>query len=33
MAIGKRLGVVKNAAPEQLPWTTPRRLEELGGEW
>jgi hypothetical protein len=33
MAVGKRLGMVKNATPEQSPWTTPRRLEELGGEW
>jgi hypothetical protein len=33
MAAGKRLGVVKNAAPEQSPWTTPHRLEELSGEW
>jgi hypothetical protein len=33
MAAGKRLGVVKIAAPEQSPWTKPCRLEELGGEW
>jgi len=33
MAVGKRLGVVKNAALKQLPWATPRRLEELGGKW
>jgi hypothetical protein len=29
----KRLGMVKNAALEQSPWTMPCRLEELGGEW
>jgi hypothetical protein len=33
MVAGKRPKVVKNITPEQLPWTTPRRLEELGGEW
>jgi hypothetical protein len=33
MTAGKRLGVVKIAVPEQSPWTMPRRLEELGGEW
>jgi hypothetical protein len=33
MATGKWLGVVKNAAPEQTPWTMPRRLKELDGEW
>jgi hypothetical protein len=33
MAVGKRLGVVKNATPEQPPWTTSRRLKELGGKW
>jgi hypothetical protein len=33
MAAGKRLGVVKNAARVQSPWTTPGRLEELSGEW
>jgi hypothetical protein len=33
MAASKRLDVVKNAAPEQSPWTTPRRLKELGSEW
>jgi hypothetical protein len=33
MASGKRLGVVKNAPPEQSPWTTPCWLEELGGKW
>jgi hypothetical protein len=33
MAAGKRLCAVKNAAPEQLAWTTLHRLEELGGEW
>jgi hypothetical protein len=33
MARGKRLGVVKNAAPEQSPWTMPHRFEELGSVW
>jgi hypothetical protein len=33
MVTGKRLGVVKNAAPEQSLWTTPCWLEELGCEW
>jgi hypothetical protein len=33
MTTGKRLGVVKNAASEQTPWTMPRRLKKLGGEW
>jgi hypothetical protein len=33
MAAGKRLGMVKNAALEQSPWTTSRRLEELSDEW
>jgi hypothetical protein len=33
MAASKRLGLVKNASPKQSPWTTPRRLKELGGEW
>jgi hypothetical protein len=33
MAADKRLAVVKNAALEQSPWTTPLRLEELDGEW
>jgi hypothetical protein len=33
MAAGKRLGVVKNAALEQSPWTTSLQLEELDGEW
>jgi hypothetical protein len=28
---GWRLDMVKSAAPEQSLWTTPRRLEELGG--
>jgi hypothetical protein len=26
-------GRLKNAALELSPWTMPRRLEELGGEW
>jgi hypothetical protein len=33
MMASKRLGMVKNAAPEQSSWTTLCRLEELGGEW
>jgi hypothetical protein len=33
MAAGKLLGMVKNGTPEQSPWTTPRWLEELDGEW
>jgi hypothetical protein len=33
MAVGKWLGVVKNAALEHSSWITPCRLEELGGEW
>jgi hypothetical protein len=33
MVAGKRPEVVKNVAPEQSPWTTSRRLKELGGEW
>jgi hypothetical protein len=33
MVVGKWLGAVKNATPEQLLWTTLRRLEELRGEW
>jgi hypothetical protein len=33
MTAGKRLATMKNAAPEQTPWTTLRRLEELGNEW
>jgi len=33
MAAGKRLGMVKNVVSAQSPWTTPRQVEELGGEW
>jgi hypothetical protein len=33
MAVGKQLDAVKNAVPEQLLWTTQRRLEELSGQW
>jgi hypothetical protein len=33
MVAGKRLGMVKNAAREQLLWTMPCWLEELDGEW
>jgi hypothetical protein len=32
MATSKRLGAVKNVAPEQSLWTTLHRLEKLGGE-
>jgi len=32
MAASKRLGAVKNAAPEQSPWTTLHQLKELDGE-
>jgi hypothetical protein len=32
-AASKRLGVVKNTTPQQLSWTTPRRLEELSDKW
>jgi hypothetical protein len=33
MAAGKQLNVVKNAVPEQSPWTTLCRLEELDNKW
>jgi hypothetical protein len=33
MVAGKLLGMVKNIAPEQSSWITPRRFEELGGDW
>jgi hypothetical protein len=32
MVAGKRLAMVKNITPEQLPWTTSRLLEELDGK-